>query len=153
MALEIERKFLVRLEYWGTEVEGVPYRQGYLGINDKNVVRIRIKGPVATLTVKSNVIGITRSEHEYEIPIVDAEYMLDHLCVSRIIEKTRYKVPFEDKVWDVDEFHGDNDGLWLAEVELESEDESVSLPPWAGKEVTGNEHYYNAYLSKKPFVK
>ena len=151
MLLEIERKFLVKLENWDTDIEGTPYRQGYLAINDKNVVRVRIKGKIATITIKSNEIGISRSEHEYEIPLEDAVYLMDNLCESGIIEKTRYKVPYKGKVWDVDEFHGKNKGLWLAEVELEAEDEMVKLPRWAVKEVTGNEHYYNAYISKHPF--
>jgi len=151
MPLEIERKFLVKLENWDTDIEGIPYRQGYLAINDKNVVRVRIKGADATITVKSNEIGISRSEHEYEIPIEDADYLMKNLCESGIIEKTRYKIPYKGKVWDVDEFHGDNNGLWLAEVELEHEEEDVSIPSWAGKEVTGEIHYYNAYLSKHPF--
>ena len=153
MYLEIERKFLVIIENWDTSIEGVPYRQGYLAINDKNVVRVRIKGDIATITVKSNEIGISRSEHEYEIPLHDADYLINHLCVSRIIEKTRYKVPYKGKVWDVDEFHGDYNGLWLAEIELDHEQEDVLLPPWAGKEVTGDVKYYNAYLSNNPFHK
>ena len=151
MPLEIERKFLVKLENWDTDIEGIPYQQGYLAINDKNVVRVRIKGADATITIKSNEIGISRSEHEYKIPIKDADYLMKNLCESGIIEKTRYKMPYKGKVWDVDEFHGDNNGLWLAEVELEHEEEDVSIPSWDGKEVTGEIHYYNAYLSKHPF--
>ena len=153
MPLEIERKFLVILENWDTDIEGIPYRQGYLAINDKNVVRVRIKGEVATITVKSNEIGISRYEYEYEIPLEDAAYLINNLCESGIIEKTRYKVPYKGKVWDVDEFHGNNNGLWVAEVELEHEEEDVNIPSWAGKEVTGEVQYYNAYLSKHPFQK
>ena len=95
MPLEIERKFLVILENWDTDVEGIHYRQGYLAINDKNVVRVRIKGEVATITVKSNEIGISRYEYEYEIPLEDAAYLINNLCESGIIEKTRYKVPYK----------------------------------------------------------
>ena len=153
MALEIERKFLVKLENWNTDIEGIPYQQGYLAINDKNVVRVRIKGKVATIAIKSHEIGISRSEHEYEIPLEDADHLMNNLCVSEIIKKTRYKIPYKDKVWDVDEFHGNNNGLWVAEVELEYEEENVIIPSWAGKEVTGEVQYYNAYLSKHPFQK
>ena len=78
---------------------------------------------------------------------------MNNLCVNEIIEKTRYKVPYKGKVWDVDEFHGNNNGLWVAEVELEYEEEDVNIPSWAGKEVTGEIQYYNAYLSKHPFQK
>ena len=153
MPIEIERKFLVKLENWNTNIEGIPYRQGYLSINDKNVVRVRVKGTVATITIKSHEIGISRSEHEYEIPIEDADYLMNNLCVNEIIEKTRYKVPYKGKVWDVDEFHGNNNGLWLAEIELDHEEEDVNIPSWAGKEVTGDVKYYNAYLSNNPFHK
>ena len=153
MAIEIERKFLVKLENWNTDIEGILYQQGYLAINDKNVVRVRIKGEVATITIKSHETGISRSEHEYEIPVEDADYLMNNLCVTGIIEKTRYKVPYKGKVWDVDEFHGNNNGLWWAEVELDHEEEDVIIPSWAGKEVTGEVQYYNAYLSKHPFQK
>ena len=85
--------------------------------------------------------------------IEDADYLMNNLCVNEIIEKTRYKAPYKGKVWDVDEFHGNNNGLWVAEVELEYEEEDVNIPSWAGKEVTGEIQYYNAYLSKHPFQK
>ncbi len=150
MAKEIERKFLMDLNGWSTNVIGVPYRQGYLAVTAKGIVRVRIKGDVATLTVKSSGIGITRDEFEYEIPMDEARPLLK-LCEHDIIEKTRYKIMAKGKSWDVDNFHGKNEGLWLAEVELESEDEVVNLPKWAIEEVTGNERYYNAYLSKHPY--
>ncbi|MBT3663507.1 MAG: CYTH domain-containing protein [Candidatus Marinimicrobia bacterium] len=150
MAIEIERKFLMDLSYWDEGSEGVPYRQGYLAVTQMGIVRVRIKGEIATLTVKSKGTDLSREEFEYEIPMDDAETMLN-LCQNDIIEKTRYKVMAEGKLWDVDEFHGKNNGLWLAEVELKSENEPVTLPKWALEEVTGDEHYYNAYLSKHPF--
>ena len=150
MAKEIERKYLMNLTHWPENDKGTPYRQGYLAITDKGIVRVRIKGNIATLTVKSSGTGLSRDEFEYEIPMIEAETLLK-LCQNDIIEKTRYKVIAEGKGWDVDEFHGKNDGLWLAEVELDAEDESVTLPKWAAQEVTGDEHYYNAYLSKHPF--
>jgi len=150
MAIEIERKFLMDLSHWPSDERGVPYRQGYLAVTEKGVVRVRTKGSIATLTIKSSGIGISRDEFEYEIPMNEAEALLE-LCQNDIIEKTRYKVIAEGKQWDVDEFHGKNEGLWIAEVELESEVESVSLPKWAIEEVTGDEQYYNAYLSKHPY--
>ena len=132
-------------------MRGTPYRQGYLSVTEKGIVRVRIKGDIATLTVKSRGTGLSRDEFEYEIPIDDAEALIN-LCQNDIIEKTRYKIMAKGKLWDVDEFHGENSGLWLAEVELESEDESVTLPKWAIQEVTGDEKYYNAFLSKHPFL-
>lgn len=151
MATEIERKFLMDLSHWPGDSEGGPYQQGYLAITKKGIVRVRIKGDIATLTVKSSGTGLSRDEFEYEIPMNEAKALFK-LCQNDIIEKTRYKVMAEGKLWDVDEFHGKNEGLWLAEVELESEEESVTLPKWAVQEVTGDEHYYNAYLSKNPFT-
>ena len=131
-------------------MRGTPYRQGYLSVTEKGIVRVRIKGDIATLTVKSSGTVLSRDEFEYEIPIDDAEALIN-LCQSDIIEKTRYKIMAKGKLWDVDEFHGENSGLWLAEVELQSEDESVTLPKWAIQKVTGDEKYYNAFLSKHPF--
>ncbi|MBT4735830.1 MAG: CYTH domain-containing protein [Candidatus Marinimicrobia bacterium] len=151
MAKEIERKFLMDLTHWPRDTEGTPYRQGYLSITKKGIVRVRIKGEIATLTVKSSGTGLSRDEFEYEIPIDDAEALIN-LCQNDIIEKTRYKIMAKGKLWDVDEFHGENSGLWLAEVELESEDESVILPKWVIQEVSGDEKYYNAFLSKHPFL-
>jgi len=150
MAIEIERKFLMNLTHWPGDTVGVPYRQGYLAITENGIVRVRVKGDIATLTVKSSGTGLSRDEFEYEIPMDEAEAMLK-LCQNDIIEKMRYKVMVEGKLWDVDEFHANNNGLWVAEVELESEDEPVTLPNWVDKEVTGDEHYYNAYLSRHPY--
>jgi len=150
MAIEIERKFLMDLTHWPQDAKGIPYRQGYLADTEKGTVRVRIKGDISTLTVKSCGNGLSRDEFEYIIPIDEAKLLID-LCQNGIIEKTRYKVMAEGKLWDVDEFHGENEGLWLAEVELKSEDESVILPKWAMEEVTGDKPYYNSYLSKHPF--
>ncbi|MBN4081452.1 CYTH domain-containing protein [Caldithrix abyssi] len=150
MAKEIERKFLMDLTHWPDDTEGVPYRQGYIAVTDYGIVRVRIKGLASTLTVKSSGTGLSRDEFEYDIPMDEAKALLK-LCQNDIIEKTRYKVMAEGKLWDVDEFHGNNQGLWLAEVELKSEDETVTQPKWAVQEVTGDEHYYNVYLSRHPF--
>lgn len=151
MAKEIERKFSMDLNFWSTDVIGVHYRQGYLAVTEKGIVRVRTKGEVATLTIKSSGIGISRDEFEYQIPMDEAKLLLT-LCENDIIEKTRYKVMAEGKQWDVDKFHGKNEGLWIAEVELESEGESVTLPKWAIEEVTGDERFYNVYLSKHPYT-
>ena len=150
MAKEIERKFLMDLDHWDSDVLGISYLQGYVAITEKGIVRIRIKGTKSTLTIKSSGTGLSRDEFEYYIPMDEAESLLQ-LCENDIIEKTRYKIMAEGKQWDVDEFKGKNEGLWIAEVELESEDEKITLPSWAIEEVTGDERYYNAYLSKHPY--
>jgi CYTH domain-containing protein len=98
-------------------------------------------------------VGATRSEYEYEIPLADANEMLDRLCVRPLIEKTRYRVSHEDLVWEIDEFEGDNRGLIIAEVELKDETQSVPLPGWIGQEVTGDPRYFNANLVANPFSK
>ena len=138
------------LKHWPNNAKGVLYYQGYLAVTNKGIVRVRIKGDASLITVKSSGTGLSRDEFEYEIPLDEAQALLN-LCQNDIIKKTRYKVSAHGKQWDVDKFHGKNKGLWLAEVELESEDEIVTLPRWVIKEVTGNEHYYNAYISKHPF--
>ena len=114
-------------------------------------MRVRIiRDEVSTLTVKSSGTGLSRDEFQYEIPMDEAKALL-RLCQNDIIEKTRYHVIVEGKQWDVDQFHGNNDGLWIAEVELKSEDEQVTLPKWVTNEVTGDKHYYNAFISKHPY--
>ena len=138
------------LKHWPNNVKGVLYYQGYLASTNKGIFRVRIKGDASLITVKSSGIGLSRDEFEYEIPLDEAQALLN-LCQNDIIKKTRYKVSAHGKQWEVDKFHCKNKGLWLAEVELESEDEIVTLPRWVIKEVTGNEHYYNAYISKHPF--
>ena len=151
MAKEIERKFIMNLNEWPKNQKGILYKQGYLAITDKGIVRVRIKGQISTLTVKSKGTGISRDEFEYEIPMEDAKELLN-LCENDIISKTRYKMMFNKKMWDIDEFHGKNKGLWLAEIELKTEDEKFELPNWVKREVTGEENYYNAFLSMHPFL-
>ena len=151
MAKEIERKFLMDLAHWPNEAKGVHFEQGYIAITDSGIVRVRIiRDEVSTLTVKSSGTGLSRDEFQYEIPIDEAKALLK-LCQNDIIEKTRYHIIVEEKQWDVDQFHGNNAGLWVAEVELISEDEQVTLPKWVTNEVTGDEHYYNAFISKHPY--
>ena len=151
MAEEIERKFLVISDQWRGQAEAVRYKQGYLASNDETVVRVRIMGEVAMLTVKSKVSDLTRTEFEYEIPVDEADYMLENLCQKPLIDKTRTKIKIKNHVWEVDEFFGDNQGLLIAEVELGSEDEQVELPPWVGEDVSADSRYYNANLVINPY--
>jgi adenylate cyclase len=152
MASEIERKFLVRGDGWRAGPDGVLQRQGYIAIEDHGVVRTRIEGDRATLTIKSAQRGLTRDEFEYEIPVADAKTMLENLCVV-VIEKTRHKREFGGRTWEVDVFHGVNDGLVVAEVELPSEDAEVELPDWVGDDISMDVRYRVSELSREPFTK
>ena len=154
MNYEIERKFLVTGEFKSKSFTHQRIVQGYLSTVPKRVVRIRIKGDVAYLTIKSTVSGngLTRFEWEKEIPVKDAEVMMT-FCEKEIIEKTRYLVQVGDHVFEVDEFYGSNKGLLMAEVELQSEDEKFEKPEWLGKEVTHDIRYYNSMLVKTPYSK
>jgi CYTH domain-containing protein len=150
MASEIERKFLVRGDGWRPGPEGVLQRQGYLSVEDPTV-RVRIEGPRATLTVKGAQKGLARPEFEYEIPVADAEEMLG-LCPFAV-EKTRHVREFGGRRWEVDVFHGANEGLVIAEIELEREDESFALPLWLGAEVSRDPRYRVSSLARNPFRK
>ena len=150
MAKEIERKFLIDQGLLPKNIIGEEYIQAYIAINDQGIVRIRIKGSIALLTIKTSEKGMTRNEFEYEVPLEDAKSLVE-LFNDKIIYKTRYKITIDKKLWEVDEFHKENKGLWLAEIELESENELFSLPEWIKKEVTGDQKYFNAYLSENPF--
>ncbi|WP_454918230.1 CYTH domain-containing protein [Xanthobacter sediminis] len=150
MAVEVERKFLVTSEAWREGAEACAIRQGYLCLGDQTTVRIRIAESVAFITVKSKTEGISRAEYEYEIPLADAEAMLQDLCARPLIEKTRYAVTHAGKLWTVDVFGADNAGLVVAEVELEHPDEKVSLPSWVGTEVTADPRYRNSSLVNAP---
>lgn len=154
MAYEIERKFLVDGDYKSKSFKAYPIKQGYLSLSGVSVVRVRLKGEKAYITVKSSVVSGTlkRNEWEYEIPKVDAEEMLK-LCEESLIDKTRYLVKVGKHVFEVDEFNGDNEGLLIAEVELEHEDEHFEKPEWLGEEVTDNVRYYNSFLSIHPYNK
>lgn len=151
MAKEIERKFLVVGDGWRDAAVGTFFRQGYLSTVKERTVRVRSKGGQGFLTVKGISVGATRAEFEYEIPIDDANEMLDSLCERPIIEKIRYRVSYQGFVWEVDEFAGDNAGLIVAEIELASEDQEFPRPPWAGQEVTDDSRYFNANLIAHPF--
>ncbi len=151
MATEIERKFLVNGDAWRSLAVGTLYRQGYIATNPERTVRVRVVENTGYLTIKGLSIGISRPEFEYTIPVEDAEQMLQDLCDRPLIEKTRYKIKVGDLLWEVDEFEGENKGLILAEVELTDENQTVELPNWIGKEVSGDSRYSNSYLAKHPF--
>ena len=148
--VEIERKFLIADDSWRGQTEGVEYRQGYLAASETVTVRVRVGGGTAVMTVKgqSDSSGLTRAEYEFPLPVDEANEMIDRLCEGRIVEKTRYRIWHDGLVWEVDEFHGAHEGLVLAEIELESEDQVFEKPAWAGEEVTGDYRYYNAWLAE-----
>ena len=153
MGLEIERKFLVTGAGWkALAAGGVSMRQGYLAIAADRTVRVRIAGDRGFLTIKGGTRGLSRAEFEYAIPVEDAAAMLDGLCEKPLVEKTRYLIPFGAHTWEVDEFHGANAGLVVAEVELQSAAEEPVPPPWVGREVSRDPRYYNANLVRKPFT-
>lgn len=152
MPYEIERKFLVKGEFKSQSFKSLRIKQGYLSLAGSHVVRVRIKGEKAYLTIKTSMEegSIARKEWEYEIPVHDADEMLE-MCDEAVIEKTRYLINVGNHVFEVDEFYGDNQGLLIAEIELEREDEPFERPAWLGDEVTGNVRYYNSFLSMHPY--
>lgn len=152
MSIEIERKFLVADETWRAAASpGMRYRQGYLSTDPGSSVRVRVCGDDARLNIKSAAVGIARREYEYEVPAADALEILEDLCVKPIIEKTRFVVEHGGHRWEIDVFEGDNAGLVVAEIELESADEEFALPGWAGEDVTGDARYYNQRLVEHPY--
>lgn len=151
MATEIERKFLLANDAWRTGVVGRRYRQGYLSTDKARTVRVRTIDDEAYLTIKGATRGVSRLEFEYPIPAADAGVMLEQLCEQPIIDKTRYRIPHGDHVWEVDEFHGVNAGLVVAEIELGSEDQAFERPDWVGEEVSGDPRYFNANLIAHPY--
>ncbi len=151
MPLEIERKFLVVGDAWRALAEPVEIRQGYLAREPHCVVRVRTAEGRAWLTVKSRMTGITRSEYEVEIPHEHGVEMIETLCPKPVMEKRRSRIAVGEVTWEVDEFVGENAGLVVAEVELESADQHVDLPDWVGVEVTGDPRYFNSNLLVNPF--
>jgi adenylate cyclase len=152
MAIEIERKFLVRGDAWRSQVKATRrLAQGYLGaVGGKASVRVRVGGGEARFNIKASVVGSSRAEYDYEMPMQDAEEILASLCVGRV-EKVRHLIDHGDHVWEVDEFSGDNAGLIVAEIELSDRDEDFDRPDWLGEEVTDDARYYNHALAQKPF--
>ena len=158
MGTEIERKFLMKSDEWKAHVtETHVIKQGYLqsglDASQKSSVRIRISNKLANINVKSAELSAIRQEFEYEIPLHDAEEILRSLCGGVVIEKTRYYVPYESHLWEIDVFTGDNEGLKMAEIELGDLHEHYEKPDWLGPEVSHDERYYNNYLIKNPYYK
>ncbi|NLD47310.1 MAG: CYTH domain-containing protein [Clostridiaceae bacterium] len=151
MAKEIERKFLVKDSVINHLKDGVLYRQGYLSSVPERIVRLRIYNGSGYITVKGFPDGITRPEYEYKIPVVDAAEMLDSICEKPIIEKIRYKIEHKGNTWEVDKFLGENEGLIVAEIELENEAAAFIKPEWLGEEVTYDPRYLNSNLIRTPF--
>jgi len=153
VGVEIERKFLVKDDGWrGAAKGGERYRQGYVAVGPPAAVRVRIMGGRAILNLKQATTDIARDEFEYGVPVAEAEAILARLCCGRIVEKTRYKVPYAGFTWEVDVFEGRNAGLVVAEIELASETQAFEQPPWLGKEVSGDVRYFNSSLSTKPYT-
>jgi adenylate cyclase len=157
MGVEIERKFLVQGDAWrrdddGKPLVGVRFRQGYLA-EGQATVRVRLEGERARLTIKGKNQGLTRQEFEYDIPPLDAQQLLDTLCMHPLIEKTRYCRTDHGLVWEIDVFEGENSGLIVAEVELTAEDQALVVPVWVGQEVSADPRYYNVNLVSHPFAR
>jgi len=151
VGIEIERKFLVRNSDWKIDASGERYTQGYLSTDPDRVVRVRLAGDQAWLTIKNRAVDLVRAEFEYPIPKDDAVILLDQLCLGPLIDKTRYRISHAGHIWEVDEFHGENGGLVLAEIELARPDEPFERPVWLGDEVSGDPRYGNSSLIALPF--
>ena len=156
MAIEIERKFLLKNDDWKPLVtKAHVIKQGYLqsgmDVTQKSSIRIRISNDEANINIKSVDLTMIRQEFEYAIPLADAEQMLATLCDEHQIIKTRYHVPYASHLWEVDIFEGNNKGLEFAEIELKHLDETFELPEWIGEEVSDDKRYYNISLLKNPY--
>ncbi len=152
MLQEIERKFKIQDSSFLNGMQGIEIAQGYLSADPERAVRIRIKGDQGFITVKgkSNASGTTRFEWEREIDGNEAQALLE-LCIPTVIYKTRFEVQHDSNKWEIDVFHGANDGLLIAEIELKDENQAFSKPDWLGEEITGDPRYYNSYISQNPF--
>lgn len=148
--VEIERKFLVKNDNWKPADKANKIKQGYLSVDPERVVRVRISDEKAYLTIKGKLVGIVRTEMEYEIPKDEAEILLK-LCLNSAIEKTRYTKLINNLTWEIDVFEGVNDGLVMAEIELEDANQKIDMPDWAGEEVSTDKRYFNSWLSQHPF--
>ena len=152
MAIEIERKFLVLDETWRTDAQTLQCEQGYLLLGPPVSVRVRIMGDTATINIKHTATALTRHEYQYPIPQADARELLDNSCQETNIKKQRHHVKLGDFTWEIDEFEGENQGLIVAEIELESEDQQFPRPAWLGEEVTNDPRYLNAALTQTPYT-
>lgn len=158
MGVEIERKFLLKDNRWKLGAQGLRYCQAYLSSDPDRTVRVRIAETAknesqAWLTIKGRSQGPVRAEYEYPIPLADAQSLIGTLCNKPPIEKLRYHVTYQGDLWEIDEFEGDNVGLVIAEIELESADQKFMIPPWLGREVTDESRYSNARLATQPFTR
>jgi len=162
MGIEIERKFLLKNDDWKSLVlKSTAFKQGYLvsgnNSNEQNLdkskssVRVRVEGDSANINIKSMTLSITRQEYEYSIPLNDALKMLDELCEQPLVEKTRHIVKYDNHKWEIDVFSGANEGLVVAEIELNNEAEKFSIPSWIGQEVSEQVKYYNVNLIHNPY--
>ncbi|MEE8399672.1 MAG: CYTH domain-containing protein [Desulfobacterales bacterium] len=149
----MERKFQITSDELRLQAKGSSCRQGYLNLDKDRTVRVRTIDEMGFITIKGISKGAVRDEFEYEIPLADADALLSTLCHQPIIEKTRYRIAYEGFTWEVDAFAGANQGLIIAEIELEQEDQSFEKPAWIGDEVTGVSKYYNVNLVARPFSK
>lgn len=150
-SFEIERKFLVTGDGWRDGATAERLRQGYLCHGDTATFRVRVANDRACLTIKGPTAGLTRTEDEYPMDVMEAEALLEHVCESGIVDKTRHRLRHADHTWEIDEYHGDNEGLVVAEVELSAEDEDVALPDWVGDEVSHDPRYRNSSLAQLPY--
>ena len=151
MAREIEHKFLVDTRLWKPGSPGVRIQQGYLAAEKERVVRVRIFGERAAVTIKGQTQHLSREEFEYEIPVSDARFILRELCLKPLLSKTRYREVVAGLTWEVDVFHEENDGLVIAEVEVDDEAQVVMTPIWAVREVSDDPRYFNASLALRPY--
>jgi adenylate cyclase len=151
VGVEIERKFLLAGDGWRALGEPVLLRQGYLSSDPARVVRVRVEGERAYMTIKGKSVGATRGEWEYPIPLADANELLERLCEQPIVEKYRRRIEFAGNTWEVDEFLGANQGLVVAEIELGAEDQPFDKPEWIGADVTDDRRYYNSNLVRQPY--
>lgn len=151
MSIEIEKKFLVKSDEYKTCAKPVLFRQGYLSTSAGRTVRIRRYDDKGFITVKGKTNYCSRLEYEYSIPTEDADNMLDNLCVQPIIEKVRYFMVYKGNEWVVDEFLGANEGLVVAEIELNNETDCFDKPDWLGAEITSDVRYYNSNLVNNPY--
>lgn len=153
MPIEIEHKFLVINDDWRQQVSHTAqYQQGYLSSDARNSIRVRVSDTQAWLNLKSATIGNYRQEYEYPIPLTDAIDILENLCKKPLIIKTRHFVQQGTHIWEIDEFHGENQGLIVAEIELSQLNEDFEKPAWVGQDVTSDLRYYNNNLAKFPYL-
>lgn len=149
---EIERKFLVNKELWEPSGLGTKMRQGYLSVDPERVVRVRIAGESSYITIKGKSNGFVRTELEYEIPVHEADILLN-ICLDFPVEKTRFVEKIGNMMWEIDVFEGENHGLIMAEIELDNEHQEFEFPEWIGEEVSLDKRYFNSWLSANPYRK